>query len=170
MRKSVALNSRDSDTLAPEVEGGQFTRSCPQNENDKTSRDRDQRWTSTTLANPHRIEGGGFSVTFLRNPACYPYLRETNAYLFIKNGLPNVSKFEDDGDHIVAYELPLNQEMLSGQHHRWCRVWKFNPQDPYFVPGVPCEAVRPCDIVPGKATPRYQPLWEDVVIERRGGK
>jgi hypothetical protein len=119
-----------------------------------------------TSWNPKTIEENGYSVTFLRNPACYPYLRETTMYLFLKDGIAQLTKAEGDGDHLVAFELPLHVQNRKGHQHNWFRVWTFNSRDPYFEPGVPCEAVRPCDIVPGRETPGYQPLWEFVYVER----
>jgi hypothetical protein len=112
---------------------------------------------TSTLLHPVRIESNGYAVTFRRNPACYPYLRETRMYLFLRNGVPNLTKFEKDGDHIVGFELPLDETLLSGHHHLWCRVWKFNPQDPYFegaclmrpfVLATSLPAGRPLDISP----------------------
>jgi hypothetical protein len=119
-----------------------------------------------TSWNPKTIEENGYSVTFVRNPACYPYLRETTMMWFFKSGVPSLNRLEKGGDHIVAYELPLDPKLLTGHKHVWCRTWKFNSSDPYFHGGVPDEAVRPCDIVPGKPTVRYQPLWQEVVLER----
>lgn len=121
---------------------------------------------TSILAHPNRIEANGHVVTFLRNPACYPYLREAREELFFRNGVPGVAKFESDGDHLVALEYRIGRVPQVGRIHICCRVWVFYSRDPYFKGGVPDEAVRPCDIVPGQETPRYQPLYLDIICER----
>lgn len=116
-----------------------------------------EKWTPTVVSGDR-----GYFVTFLRDPRLYPYVRECWGDRAIRSA-KDMAHYERDGAHLIAFES--NENRAKGDTELW-RYWMFNPSDPYFSPGVPCEAVRPIDIKPGQGTPSYQAMWERVVLER----
>jgi hypothetical protein len=104
------------------------------------------------LEHPRTLAANGHEVTVLRDWPSFPYLREAWYYMPM-DGLPDIAKFEADGELLVAVESAHPETQPDEDGNCWRRGWVFRPQDPYFPP--PYESVLPENIRAGTKTPLY---------------